>query len=183
MSPLFLSSGAEDYFLSASYFDEGMFKTPNSGLTYFNESGSLGVYKTHDRDSVVWHDGMQLVFRNCEATAGCGDLQHCPNQYCPPGATASSAMHAGHYKPMGRAGTAAPRDLTVTYSTLVWLYQWPTRDATPSATTNSVNCIQPQELHDLREQNRALANQLHQQGLHLRRLEAALQTLMSTTSA
>ena len=25
-NPLFLSSGAEDYFLSASYFDEGMFK-------------------------------------------------------------------------------------------------------------------------------------------------------------
>lgn len=30
-TPLYLSSGAEDYFLSASYFDEGMFKTPNSG--------------------------------------------------------------------------------------------------------------------------------------------------------
>ena len=25
-SPIFLSSGTEDYFLSASYFDEGMFK-------------------------------------------------------------------------------------------------------------------------------------------------------------
>ena len=25
-SPIFLSSGNEDYFLSASYFDEGMFK-------------------------------------------------------------------------------------------------------------------------------------------------------------
>jgi hypothetical protein len=47
--PVFLSSGAEDYFLSASYFDEGMFKTPNSGLTFFDHRGTLGVYKTHDR--------------------------------------------------------------------------------------------------------------------------------------
>ena len=30
--PMFLSSGAEDYFLSASYFDEGMFKTSQAGL-------------------------------------------------------------------------------------------------------------------------------------------------------
>ena len=31
-TPLYLSSGTEDYFLSASYFDEGMFKTPQSGV-------------------------------------------------------------------------------------------------------------------------------------------------------
>ncbi len=41
--PLFLSSGAEDYFLSASYFDEGMFKGPNSGLTYFDHHGGVNV--------------------------------------------------------------------------------------------------------------------------------------------
>ena len=82
--PLFLSSGAEDYFLSASYFDEGIFKTPNSGLTFFDKSGSVGVYKTHDRDNVVWRDGMALVFRRCEDTSGCGDMMHCPNQFCSP---------------------------------------------------------------------------------------------------
>eukprot|EP00657_Telonema_sp_P-1_P006870 TRINITY_DN26337_c0_g1_i1.p1 TRINITY_DN26337_c0_g1~~TRINITY_DN26337_c0_g1_i1.p1 ORF type:complete len:282 (-),score=81.10 TRINITY_DN26337_c0_g1_i1:146-991(-) len=46
--PIFLSSGAEDYFLSAFYFDEGIFKTPNSGLTYFDGKGTLSAYKTHD---------------------------------------------------------------------------------------------------------------------------------------
>ena len=46
-TPLFLSSGAEDYFLSASYFDEGMFKTPNSGLTFFEKGGTLGAYVDH----------------------------------------------------------------------------------------------------------------------------------------
>jgi hypothetical protein len=86
--PVFLSSGAEDYFLSASYFDEGMFKTPNSGLTFFDHKGTVGVYKTHDRDPVVWKDGMKLVFRVGEETAGCGDCEHCPNQFCPPNTSA-----------------------------------------------------------------------------------------------
>ena len=33
-SPLFLSSGAEDYFLSAYYFDEGQYRAPGAGLTH-----------------------------------------------------------------------------------------------------------------------------------------------------
>lgn len=40
--PIFLSSGAEDYFLSASYFDEGEFITPESGLTY-KQGGGIGA--------------------------------------------------------------------------------------------------------------------------------------------
>ena len=40
-TPIFLSSGAEDYFLSASYFDEGEFISPNSGLTY-KQGGAIG---------------------------------------------------------------------------------------------------------------------------------------------
>ena len=91
---LFLSSGAEDYFLSAYYFNEGNFKTPNSGLTYYDGNGTLSAYKTHDRDPVLWHDGIKLVFRNCETTAGCGDLEHCPNQFCPPNTTATTTAAA-----------------------------------------------------------------------------------------
>jgi len=92
-TPLFLSSGAEDYFLSASYFDEGMFKTPNSGLTYFKQ-GTLGAYKTHTIDPVVFRNGMQLIFRRCEKTQGCGSMAYCPNMYCPPGSDANPV-----YKP------------------------------------------------------------------------------------
>ena len=78
-SPLFfLSSGAEDYFLSAYYFNEGNFKTPNAGLTYYDGNGTLSAYKVHDRDPIMWHDGIKLVFRNCETTAGCGDLKALP---------------------------------------------------------------------------------------------------------
>ena len=46
--PLFLSSGGEDYFLSAFYFDEGEFRAPGAGLTY-KSGGSMSAYKTHDR--------------------------------------------------------------------------------------------------------------------------------------
>ncbi len=57
-SPLFLSSGAEDYFLSAYYFNQGMFETPNSGLAYFDGHGTLSAYETHDRDPILFHDGL-----------------------------------------------------------------------------------------------------------------------------
>lgn len=43
--PIFLSSGAEDYFLSASYFDEGEFVSPNAGLTFKDARGGIGAYK------------------------------------------------------------------------------------------------------------------------------------------
>eukprot|EP00040_Diaphanoeca_grandis_P021192 m.112903 g.112903 ORF g.112903 m.112903 type:complete len:595 (+) comp28226_c0_seq2:35-1819(+) len=95
-TPLFLSSGAEDYFLSASYFDEGMFKTPNSGLSFF-QPGNLGAYKTHDVDPVLFHNGMQLIFRRCEQTQGCGSMAYCPNQYCPPGSNASADVSFKSY--------------------------------------------------------------------------------------
>ena len=35
---------AEDYFLSASYFDEGPFKTSQSGVTYKGGAGSVSMY-------------------------------------------------------------------------------------------------------------------------------------------
>jgi len=78
-SPLFMSSGAEDYFLSAFYFSEGMFKTENSGLTWYEGQGTLSAYKMHDRDPVLFNDGFQLIFRNNENTVGCGELDLCPN--------------------------------------------------------------------------------------------------------
>lgn len=61
-TPIFLSSGAEDYFLSASYFDEGEFISPNSGLTY-KAGGAIGSYKLHDlRDQVQL---MRCVATSC----------------------------------------------------------------------------------------------------------------------
>jgi len=38
-----LSSGTEDFFLSAYYFDAGVYHTENSGLTYSNGKGAPHV--------------------------------------------------------------------------------------------------------------------------------------------
>ena len=155
-SPLFLSSGAEDYFLSAYYFNEGNFKTPNSGLTYYDGKGTLSAYKIHDRDPILWHDGIKLVFRNCETTSGCGDLEHCPNQFCLPNttaraqtpwanatatttATAAATALEGPMAQLKRAlsddanTSSAPTNELALYSTLIWSYQWQ-KKSTPSVT-------------------------------------------------
>lgn len=118
-APIFFSSGAEDYFLSAYYFNEGMFKTPNSGLTFFDGKGTLSAYKTHDRDPLIFDDGLRLVFRNGETTTGCGDTDHCPNQYCAPGQAAADGAAAVPLLAPRRPAVAAD------YHTLVWLYEWP----------------------------------------------------------
>lgn len=122
----FLSSGAEDYFLSAWYFNEGEFKTPNSGLTYKgdasveSEAGKISSYKTHDRDPLLFHDGFVLSFRNGEIVEGCGDMGHCPNQFCRNRTQATTNTVRGDG---GDGSEGAPNDAA--YSTLVWIYVWP----------------------------------------------------------
>ena len=73
------SSGTEDYFLSASYFDEGTFASSQAGLTWKNSvgSGDLSMYKTHTRDLLPFHGGMQYMWRNNE------NGQSCPNHASP----------------------------------------------------------------------------------------------------
>ena len=115
--PTFLSSGAEDYFLSASYFDEGMFKTENSGLTFFDGKGSVSAYKVHTNDLVFTQGGGELKWRVGEVTTGCGDMGHCPNQFCPGG------------KPIEGMPTSPPKksnfvSSNVTYTTMVMRYEW-----------------------------------------------------------
>jgi hypothetical protein len=51
-----MSSGTEDYFQSAYYFDGNMFHFEEAGLTHPSDishfDGTLSAYKFHDRDSV-----------------------------------------------------------------------------------------------------------------------------------
>lgn len=128
--PLFLSSGAEDYFLSAYYFNENLFKTPNSGLTFYDGKGTLSAYKVHDRDPILFSDGLALAWRNCEVTSGCGNTSFCPNQWCPPGATpvaVPSTAPGAEGSNVSRSGANAghPDVAVATYSTTVWIYEWP----------------------------------------------------------
>lgn len=104
-APLFLSSGTEDFFMSASYFDEGIFAGASAGLTYsatYPISGALSAYKVHDRDLVPFHGGFNFEWRNMETAL-------CPTHELPPARRRRRAAGAG---PM-------------TLSTLVYFYSWP----------------------------------------------------------
>lgn len=99
----FLSSGTEDYFLSASYFDEGTFAESQSGYVFAGAGGSKSMYKTHDsRDLIPFHGGMHFVWRNNE------DGQSCPN-------------HFQSRAPARRAASTGPMTLT----SIVFFYAWP----------------------------------------------------------
>jgi hypothetical protein len=143
-TPLFLSSGAEDYFLSAYYFNEGEFKNPNSGLTFFDGKGTLSAYKTHDRDPVLWSDSLKLIFRNCESTTGCGDLNTCPNQFCAPNATAIdyASLSPKYKQSLEISGDGSQGNTDAYYKTAVWTYEWPKGSEEASAPATDVpDCL------------------------------------------
>lgn len=107
----FLSSGTEDYYMSASYWDEGLYTTPLAGLTYKSPgNNATASYKTHERDPVMWTSSFQLAFRNFEVTDG--SPGSCPYRWGEGG---------------GERRKAPPPNLKVgpaDFSILVWLYTW-----------------------------------------------------------
>jgi len=64
--PQLVSSGTEDYFQSAYYFDSGVFHFSEAGLTHFNETaGQVSAYKVHNYDSLFFKQGgFRFVWRN-----------------------------------------------------------------------------------------------------------------------
>jgi hypothetical protein len=64
-----LSSGTEDYFASAYYFNAGTFHGPTSGFThrFYNETTQetqVAAYRMHTADVLPFNDGIKLVWRN-----------------------------------------------------------------------------------------------------------------------
>lgn len=61
-----LSSGTEDYFDSAWYFNAGEFNMPVSGFTHLNTTDGIAwsAYRFHDMDPVVFSNGFQILWRN-----------------------------------------------------------------------------------------------------------------------
>ena len=133
------------------------------------EAGKISSYKTHDRDPILFNDGFVLSFRNGEIVEGCGDMGHCPNQFCrrnhsdgaprngnangagpgedtPRGAAAAgtAGAAASDGAPLERdAGKGGP-DPDVTpnvaeYSTLVWMYVWPNTEYDGQAQMHGVH--------------------------------------------
>jgi len=67
---MLLSSGTEDYFDSAFYFNAGTFRFPVSGLTHVDTTGkggyptTLSAYRFHEADPIVWNKSFKFVWRN-----------------------------------------------------------------------------------------------------------------------
>jgi len=107
-TPIFLSSGTEDFFLSAFYYNGGQFTNSQSGLTHFepNNPTRLSMYKFFQRDPIVFDKGFKLVWRNMEDAA-------CPTKW-PPSAVNETAA------PAVELPTIAP----MSYTSYAWIYEW-----------------------------------------------------------
>lgn len=100
-----LSTGTEDYFDSAWYFNGGQFWLPVSGFTHLDTSNNQvkwSAYRFHEMDPLLFDNGFKLLWRN-------GDLVDPVGQKCR--ISGNDGIIAGH-----------PTKSNVTiYS---WIYQW-----------------------------------------------------------
>ncbi|XP_065179191.1 uncharacterized protein LOC135809705 [Sycon ciliatum] len=123
----FLSSGTEDFFLSAYYFNKGLFHGDHSGLTCKANPGQMSAYKFFEDDPVLFSKSLKLTWRCGESSQG---ENGCPNVFHPPSSndrysqahntqTASGATST-HMKKSGQVG-AHP----TTASLYSWVYEYP----------------------------------------------------------
>ena len=78
-----LSSGTEDFFLSAYYFDKGLYHLDNAGLTYLNKSGLVSAYKFFENDPLLFTKSFELWWR-CSDRDISKDKHGCPNTWPDP---------------------------------------------------------------------------------------------------
>lgn len=105
-----LSSGTEDFFLSAYYFNKGIYHLPNAGLTY-KENSTLSAYKFFENDPLLFTSSFELIWR-CGETQG--DQNGCPSDF--PSSSAAVRNRPQDYKP----NTVYPTKVT----TYTWVYEW-----------------------------------------------------------
>ena len=74
-----LSSGTEDFFLSAFYFDKGLYHLSNAGLTYKGK-GLISAYKFFENDPVLFTKSFELWWR-CSDKDISRDKYGCPNSW------------------------------------------------------------------------------------------------------
>lgn len=109
-----LSTGTEDYFDSAWYFNAGEFHLPVSGFTHFLSSVGLiefSAYRFHEQDPLPFSDGFRFVWRNGDLSSG---GIKCLTQGGP------SATN----KPVLRTNASAPNFADAYVSAYVWVYTW-----------------------------------------------------------
>jgi len=100
-----ISTGTEDYYDSAWYFNAGPFRMPVSGLTKLDKDGSGAIswsaYRFHEMDPLMFSDGFRFVWRN-------GDLLDPTGLKC---FTESGGTVAGNPQPSNVTSYA-------------WMYVW-----------------------------------------------------------
>ena len=104
---LTVSTGTEDYFDSAFYFNGGVFHQENAGLTHWLASSTrseVSAYRLHDHDPIFFQDGFRFEWR-------VGDVSDAQGLKC----TSIKGSPAGDPQP-------------TTITTYTWVYVWPAGD-------------------------------------------------------
>jgi hypothetical protein len=124
--PTFLSSGTEDFFLSAYYFNEGEYRGFQSGLTFKREDGydnftKIVAYKLFLDDPILFRKSFQLVWRNNEELGG---VKGCPNKF-PPNLE-GEGLRVKFSDRMKKTGPFPinPSDAYAHIQSYVWVYEW-----------------------------------------------------------
>lgn len=115
-----LSSGTEDLYLSALYFNAGVNHFENAGVTYINDTtSSVIAYKFFERDPVIFHRNITLLWR-CGEDLKNGCYYKSPNtkcwiennrKFCFP-----KQAEPDYTNKLYLSGTA--------FKTYVWIYEW-----------------------------------------------------------
>lgn len=105
-----LSSGTEDFFLSSSYFNKGVYHNDHSGLTYKGNKAVMSAYKLFEDDPIFFTKSLELIWRCGETIAG---PYGCPNDYPPP-----PPREWSYEEPV------APKLSNTKVTTYVWVYEW-----------------------------------------------------------
>ncbi len=134
-----------------------------TGWSSYKSQGSVSAYKTHDRDPLFFSEGLKLVWRNGEDTVGCGDMQHCPAQYCPPTSLRHDTVGTLEEQEVvkqedeGRktsgdvaASSSEKGWVPAVYTSTVWVYEWPTQSSAPTV-ENDATQQDSQWLNQLRD--------------------------------
>mgnify|MGYP002803519054 FL=1 len=120
----FLSSGTEDFFLSAYYFNTGSYEGYQSGLTYKREDGpddftKIIAYKFFLDDPILFSKSFHLMWRNNEKLGG---ADGCPSQF-PPNLK-GEGLHI-KYSRKTNARSSSHTDLADAHlKSYVWVYEW-----------------------------------------------------------
>jgi len=102
-----LSTGTEDYFDSAWYFNAGEFHLPTAGFNHLQDQNGhvrWSAYRFHEMDPLIFNDGYRFVWR-------IGDYDD----------------KAGIKCMMEFGGVPAGNPTASNVTSLVWVYTWPTQ--------------------------------------------------------